>query len=57
MRTAKTGYIFVLTEKGYRCTPDTVKLDRQAGESVRGYERRVPVEWLKKGYVIEVIGW
>lgn len=52
--TAKKGYHFVLTKKGYKKTPDKVKPERKAGYPVRGFERRVPTSWIEKGYVEEI---
>lgn len=51
---AGLGKHFVLTENGYKCTPDKVKPERAVGRPIIGYEYRVPVLWIKKGYVEEV---
>lgn len=52
-RYAENGKMFVLTECGYQRTPDHVKPERGIGKPVKGFETSVPVEWVKKGYVIE----
>lgn len=52
-KTAKSGNIFVLTEKGYENTPDKARPERKVGEPVRGFRKRVPVSWFEKGYVEE----
>ena len=48
------GFVFVLTEKGYECTPEAVKPERAVGKPVKGYEHRVPEGWLSKEYVVMV---
>ncbi|MCM1192009.1 MAG: hypothetical protein NC123_18335 [Butyrivibrio sp.] len=50
---AETGNVFVLTEKGYKETPDRIKAERKIGHPLKGYERGVPASWIKKGYVEE----
>lgn len=45
------GRKFVLTKKGYECTPDNVKHERKVGEPIKGFETKVPFLWLKKEYV------
>ena len=45
------GRKFVLTEQGYKHTPDNVKRERKVNEPIIGYETKVPYSWLKKGYV------
>lgn len=45
---------FVLTEHGYRNTPDKVKPERKVGEPIKGFEYKVPSLWIEKGYVEEV---
>ena len=50
---AQKGKKFVLTEKGYKKTPDRVKCERKIGETVKGFETSVPVTWIQKGYVVE----
>lgn len=44
---------FVLTEKGYKNTPDQVKSERKIGDPIKGFETRVPRTWIQKGYVVE----
>ena len=51
---AQKGNTFVLTEKGYRKTPDAVKPERKVGEPVRGFEKTVPVSWVNNGWVEEI---
>lgn len=51
---AKKGMQFVLTEKGYNKTPDSMKHERKIGEPIKGYEFGVPVSWIQKGYVVEI---
>lgn len=51
---AGKGKVFVLTEKGFENTPDTVKAYREIGKPLKGYEESVPQEWIKKGYVEKV---
>lgn len=56
---AEEGNIFVLTKKGYDKTPCEVKHERKIGNPVKGFEYKVPVQWVEKGYVKqakEVIG-
>ncbi len=50
---AAEGKHFVVTELGYEKTPDKVKPERKIGEPIRGFEYRVPVSWIEKGYVEE----
>ncbi len=52
-RSAKAGNIFLLTKKGYDKTPDRVKPERKISCPVKGFEYRVPISWIKKGYVVE----
>lgn len=42
------GRKFVLTEQGYKHTPDNVKRERKVDEPIIGYETKVPYSWLKK---------
>lgn len=51
---ADQGKRFILTGYGYKKTPEDVKAERKIGEPVRGFEQRVPVSWVRKGYVKEV---
>ena len=51
---AEKGKKFVLTEKGYLNTPDCIKHEREIGKPVKGFEERVTVSWIKKGYVEEI---
>ena len=51
---AKEGNHFVVTEKGYECTPDDIKDERAVGKPVTGFEDKVPQSWVDKGYVVEV---
>lgn len=51
-KTAESGNIFVLTEKGYWNTPDKARKERKAGSPVKGYE--YSASWIEKGYVEEV---
>lgn len=51
---AKEGNIFVVTEKGYECTPDDIKDERAVGKPVKCFEYQVPQGWVDKGYVEEV---
>ncbi|MBD5395625.1 MAG: hypothetical protein HDR71_15500 [Lachnospiraceae bacterium] len=51
---AEDGNIFVLTEKGYEMTPDSVKHERKIGNPLKGYEQVVPASWFEKGYVEEI---
>lgn len=48
---AEKGNIFVLTEKGFNQTPDSVKHERKTGNPIKGYEYKVPTSWILKGYV------
>lgn len=50
---AEKGNHFVVTERGYEKTPDKVKPERKVGEPIRGFEYRVPMSWIAKGYVEE----
>lgn len=52
-KNAAKGKKFVLTEKGYKRTPDKVKPERKVGEPLKGFEVSVPASWIEKGYVIE----
>ena len=54
MKYTKDGKQFLLTEYGYRKTPDHVKHERAVGKPVKGFESKVPVSWVMKGYVKEV---
>lgn len=51
---AEEGNMFVLTPYGMECTPDKIKAERKVDAPVKGYENRVPVSWVEKGYVREV---
>lgn len=51
---AANGNYFGLTDHGYDCTPDKVKPEREVGKPVKGFERKVPVSWVEKGYVVEM---
>lgn len=54
---AAEGKQFVLTQKGYLATPDSVKPQREIGKPVfpnLGFDKSVPTSWLEKGYVEEV---
>lgn len=51
---AKKGNIFILTKKGYEKTPYMVKHERVIGKPVEGFEYRVPVSWIKNGYVEQI---
>lgn len=53
-KSAEKGNMFVLTEKGYKKTPDKVKPERKIGSPVKGFQYRVPTAWVSKGYVEEV---
>ncbi|MCM1501042.1 MAG: hypothetical protein NC124_21500 [Clostridium sp.] len=53
-KNAEKGNIFVLTEHGYKRTPENVKSEREIGSPVKGFEYRVPASWIEKGYVREV---
>lgn len=50
---AEKGKHFVLTELGYEKTPDRIKQERKIGESINGFEYKVPTSWIDKGYVQE----
>lgn len=52
-QSAKSENQFVLTAFGYDHTLDYIKHERAAGTPIRGYENRVPVSWIEKGYVEE----
>lgn len=55
--TAAKGKHFVLTQKGYDETPDSVKLEREVGKPVStqlGYNKSVPTSWINNGWVEEV---
>lgn len=55
-RNAKEGFHYVLTQKGYEASNDLVKHERKVGQPVfHFYEFYVPLSWLKKGYVEEVL--
>ena len=53
-KAAGAGKHFVLTENGYKCTPDKVKPERAAGSPIIGFEYKVPISWIEKDYVEEV---
>lgn len=56
MKTARKGYQWVLTQKGYDATPDSVKSEREVGKPLfktMGYDQSVPSSWVDKGYVEE----
>ena len=53
--TAIQGNHFVLTEKGYEDTPDKLKSAREIGKPVYGFEESVPILWLQRGWVKEVL--
>lgn len=54
-KTAKSGNLFILTEKGYAATPDGVKPERKIGKPVsRLFVDRVPASWIAAGWVREV---
>lgn len=52
---AEEGCVFVLTEYGYYRTPEAVKPERTIGKPVPLFEKKVPISWVKKGYVEERI--
>lgn len=54
IKIAQKGKHFVLTEKGYKKTPDNVKPERSIGKPLKGFEYSVPTSWFEKGYVEEV---
>lgn len=51
MEIAEKGIVFVLTEEGYNATPERVKVEREVGKPIKGFEEKVPNSWLEKGYV------
>lgn len=53
MKTARKGYQWVLTKKGYDATPDSVKGEREIGKPIKNYNESVPSSWVDKGYVEE----
>lgn len=53
---ADSGKQFVLTDLGYEVTPDHVKPEREVGKPVNKlFVDSVPISWVDKGYVEEVI--
>ena len=52
--TAENGEIFVVTQKGYDKTPDSVKPEREIGKPIRNFEKQVPISWIEKGWVENV---
>lgn len=52
-KTAEKDKVFVLTREGYERTPEHIKSERKIGEPVKGYEHKVPLSWIEKGYVEE----
>jgi hypothetical protein len=50
---ADEGKQFVLTEHGYRQTPQSVKPERAIGQPIKGHETSVPKLWVGKHYVVE----
>lgn len=52
-KSASKGKYFVLTQKGYDKTPDSVKPERTVGKPLKGYEDRVPYSWYSNGWVEE----
>lgn len=52
-KSAEKGNHFILTEKGYKKTPDRVKQERMIGKPLKGFEYDVPTSWIDKGYVQE----
>ncbi|GLG89146.1 hypothetical protein [Sellimonas catena] len=50
---ADPGKKFVLTDYGYSRTPEAVKKERKIGKPITGFEQKVPVSWIEKGYVEE----
>lgn len=57
-QTARKGFKWVLTQKGYNATKDSVKHEREVGKPVfpnLGYDESVPVSWIEKGYVEEMM--
>ena len=56
MKTARKGYQWVLTQRGYLATPDKIKFERTIGKPVfpnLGFNESVPSSWVDKGYVEE----
>lgn len=51
MQIADKGKWWRLTQKGYDETPDAVKKERAVGQPIIGFEKKVPVSWIAKGYV------
>lgn len=51
---ADEGCVFILTEAGYKRTPEAVKRERSVGKPVPMFSTKVPASWVKKGYVKEV---
>jgi len=51
---ADEGKRFALTHRGFEKTPANVKPERHVGGSVKGFETKVPISWVNKGYVKEV---
>lgn len=49
----KEIYLY-LQKKGYEQTPCRVKHEREIGKPVKGFEYRVPVSWIKNGYVEQI---
>ena len=41
----------MLTDHGYECTPADIRPEREIGKPVKGFERRVPLSWIEKGFV------
>lgn len=53
---ADRGKQFVLTDLGYDVTPDHVKQEREVGKPVNKlFVDSVPISWVDKGYVEELI--
>ena len=50
---ADEGKQFVLTEHGYRQTPQKARPEREIGKPIKGYETSVPRSWVGKMYVVE----
>jgi len=50
-REVAEGSCFVLTAHGYECTPADIRPEREIGKPVKGFERRVPLSWIEKGFV------
>ena len=48
---AEGDEVFVLTEKGYIRTPDSVKPEREIGKPIKHFEKAVPLSWYKNGWV------